>query len=82
MGDLRPRWGQLRKRNSGCRILTGMWMWESGNRQMVTLVTFRRPSYHPGQSLLYSIGGFRVSTQNDKVFGGRRHSRHGRDEVG
>lgn len=61
---------------------SGMWMWESGNEQTVTLVAFRRPSYRPGQCLLYSVGGFRVSTQNDKIFGGRRHSWRGRDEVG
>lgn len=53
--------------------------WEQGT---VTLAAFRRPSCHPGQSPLYSVGGIRVSTQGDRSFGGRRHSWRGRDEGG
>lgn len=53
--------------------------WEQGT---VTLAAFRRPSCHPGQSPLYSVGGIRVSTQGNRSFGGRRHSWRGRDEGG
>lgn len=34
-------------------------------------MAFKRSSYHPEQSLLYSVGSIRVRTQNEEIFNGR-----------